>query len=699
MKRKEYIFILLVIFCFLFHNGKTTENISFNVLLISIDTLRADHIGCYSNNNNQTPIINKYCFQGIQFLYAFAHNTVTLPCHINILTGTLPLYHNIHDNIGFRLNKSGITLAEYLKKFGYKTAAFVGAFPLDSRFGLDKGFDLYDDNYGEKSAPGIFYFTERPADKVVSSAINWLKNNLSQKWFIFLHLFDPHQPYNPPSTFKEKFKDDLYSGEVAFADHSLKALFDYLKNNKLEENTLIIITADHGEGLGEHEENTHGYFAYNSTLNIPLIIYNPIIFKQHKTITTYVSHIDIFPTMCEILNLPKPSHLQGQSLLNFISNNKNNNHPIYFESLSAYYNRNWAPLKGFIANNLKFIDSPIPELYNFADDFNEIKNIYNKDKHSYLKTKLDSLIKNYSSNSLQDTRVPLDKQSLEALRSLGYVGSTTNIYKQKEFTPADDLKTLLPLHKSLMDSLKLFDEGKANHAVKELEKIIAKRKDFTTAYAFLANVLHEMGDLKKAINTLKEGIKYSPNNYELHSKLGIYYVEFNKPEYAIKEINKAIALINFDPEIWNYLGIAFWKLGEYEKAEESYKKALELDQNYAGALNNMGSLYLSTKQLKLAEQYFQKALLYDQNLASAYNGLGIIYQIKGKKEIAINYWRRALEKEPNHLLALYNLAYALATSDNKNEALAYLEKYIQISPPDDPEREKVIWLIEAIKQK
>lgn len=699
IKRKTYIFILLVILCSSCYNGGSKENKNFNIILISIDTLRADHIGCYSGKNDQTPNINKYCFQGIQFLYAFAHNPVTLPSHINILTGALPLYHNIHDNIGFRLNKSDITLAEYLKKNEFKTAAFVGAFPLDSRFGLDKGFDLYDDNYGEKSAPGIFYFTERPSDKVVNAAINWLKNNQSQKWFIFLHLFDPHQPYAPPSPFKEKYKDDLYSGEIAFVDHSLGTLFDYLKNNKLEENTLVIITSDHGEGLGEHGENTHGYFAYNSTLHIPLIIYNPFIFKQHKIITTYVSHIDIFPTICEILNLPKPSHLQGQSLLNFISKNKNNNNPIYFESLSAYYNRNWAPLKGFIYNNSKFIDSPIPELYNLTNDFNEIKNIYNKGKHSNLKTKLDSLIKQYSSNSLQETRVLLDKQSLEALKSLGYVASTSNIKNQKNFTPADDLKTLLPLHISLMDSLKLFDEGKANEAIKNLEKIITKSKDFTTAYAFLANVLHEMGDLKKAINTLKNGIKYSPNNYELHSKLGIYYIEFNKPEYGIEEINKAIALINFDPELWNYLGIAYWKLGEYEKAEQSYKKALELDQNYAGALNNMGSLYLSTKQLKLAEQYFQKALLHDQNLASAYNGLGIIYQTKGKKENAIKYWRLALDKEPNHLLALYNLAYALATSENKNEALPYLQRYLQISPPDDPEREKVIWLIEAIKQK
>jgi arylsulfatase A-like enzyme/Flp pilus assembly protein TadD len=666
-------------------------------LLISIDTLRADHIGCYSNKLASTPNINSYCLNGIQFLKAFAHNPVTLPSHINILTGTTPVFHNIHDNIGFRLNISNITIAEQLKKFGYKTAAFVGAFPLDSRFGLDKGFDIYDDNYGEKSSPGVFYFTERPANKVIEKTLNWLKNNKNDKWFIFLHLFDPHQPYIPPPPFNNIFKDNLYDGEIAFVDHSLASLFNYLKLNNLENNTLIIITSDHGEGLGEHGENTHGYFAYNSTLHIPLILYNPIIFKKHLKINTFVSHIDIFPTICDILNIPKPKHLQGKSLIDIIFKNQTETHPIYFESLSAYYNRNWAPIRGFIYNNLKFIDSPLPELYNLSIDFNELHNIYDSTKHKNLKAQLNDIINKYSNKSLKENRTFADKESIEVLKSLGYVG-TTDIRPKKAFTASDDLKTLLPLHQALMDSLKLFDEGKTEDAINKLKDVVSKRKDFSTAFAFLANLLHETGNIQEAISILKTGSKFSPQSYELHSKLGIYYVEFGQPDKAIDELKKAIEIVNFDPETYNYLGIAYWKMGNFNQAEKAYFKAIELDSNYAGALNNLGSLYLSTKQITLAEQYFKKALQYDPELASAYNGLGIVQQTKGNKSEAIKYWQKALEKEPNHLLALYNLAYALATSENKKEALPYLKKYLQIAPTSDPDREKVMWLIEAIEK-
>jgi len=235
-----------------------------NVLLITIDTIRPDRLSCYSRKYLQTPHIETLASKGALFKRAFAHNPTTLPSHDNILLGTPPLYHGVHDNSNFIVAQDFLTLAEYLKSEAYSTGAFVGAFPLDSRFGLTQGFDVYDDSYPSKSSTA-FAYTERIAERVVHEALAWMKKQNSP-WFSWIHVWDPHAPYMPPEPFKSKFKDEPYSGEVAYVDHELGKLFDYLEKNNLMENTLIILTGDHGESLGDHGELTHGYFAYNSTL-------------------------------------------------------------------------------------------------------------------------------------------------------------------------------------------------------------------------------------------------------------------------------------------------------------------------------------------------------------------------------------------------------------------------------------------------
>jgi len=686
---------LIIFICLIFPEA-AKEQKPFNLLLISIDTLRADYVSCFNSSNLKTPNIDFFCQEGIKFTNAFAHNPVTLPSHTNMLTGTTPLFHNIHDNIGFHFNQHNLTLAEHLKKNGYNTAAFIGAFPLDNRFGLSKGFDLYDDYYGEKSSAGIFFFTERPAEEVIKRSINWLSHNQKNLFFLFIHLFDPHQPYIPPAPFKEKYKNNLYAGEVAYVDYSLGKLINYLKTNNLLENTLIILTSDHGESLGEHGENTHGYFAYNSTLHIPLVFYNPILFPKPKTISQPVSHINIFPTICDLLNLKKPNHLQGTSLVETIYSDKEKNEFIYFESLSPYYNRGWAPLQGFIYNNMKFIDSPIPELYNLNNDFKETKNLINEKTYFEYKKQLDSIIRKLSASQTKVSRQIENKETLEILKSLGYLGST-NIEHKSVFTKYDDLKTLLPYHMGMMKALSLFSEGKLQESINLLEKIIKERKDFTTAYAYLANIYHEIGELNLAINTLREGIKTSPRNFDLNAKLGIYLVETDNSIEALNYIKKALEIFDKDAESWNYLGIAYWKLGKYNEAEKAYQKSLEIDQDYPSALNNLGTLYLSENQFALAEKFFKQALKYDPTLSAAYNGLGIVYKSLKKDKEAIENWRKAVELDKYNLLAIYNLGVALAEINEKEEALKYLKRYLEIAPEDEPDRKKVIWIIEAIE--
>ena len=389
-----------------------------NFLLITIDTLRADRLSCYSTEHLETPNIDSLGEKGVLFTKAFAHTSTTLPSHANILLGTVPLNHGVHDNSNFVVEKEFLTLAGHLKSFGYSTGAFVGAYPLDSRFGLTQGFDVYDDDYGSQNFQEPSY-VERRAEVVIDSALKWQERQESP-WFLWVHCFDPHFPYESPEPFRTQYKETPYNGEVAYVDSILGKLFDYLKENNFFSDTMIIVTGDHGESLGEHGEITHGYFAYNSTIWIPLIIYIPGVKNGH--VEQIVSHIDIFPTVCDVLRIEKPSFLQGISLLPAIQGKKLPKRSIYFESMYPYYSRAWGPIRGIISGDEKYIDSPIPELYDLDKDFDELKNLAETKSLENYKKQLARIIKDQSFHGVEPgVRKKIDRKSLEKLKSLGYI--------------------------------------------------------------------------------------------------------------------------------------------------------------------------------------------------------------------------------------------------------------------------------------
>ncbi len=666
-----------------------------NLLLISIDTLRADYLGCYGGRAAATPNIDALAGRGVLFKRAFAHNPLTLPSHANILTGLTPLGHGIHDNLGFRLSSTTLTLAEHLKKQDYQTAAFVGAFPLDSRFGLAKGFDIYDDFYGEKASPGSFFFTERRGEEVVGRALTWLRERGKDRWFLFLHLFDPHQPYAPPSPFAEKYARNLYAGEVSYADDCLGRLFRFLGQTGLEAETLIILTSDHGESLGEHGEDTHGYFAYNSTLHVPLIFWAPRLFKEKIVLDGQASHADIFPTACALFGLTAPDALHGRSLLPLIEKKTSVARPIYFESLAPSYNRNWAPLRGVIQGKLKYIDQPLPELYDLGADFQETDNIFSRERAALGQKTLAGLMAEASKVKPQ-TRVKEGKDVEKAMRSLGYLAGQAGSSKTS-FTSADDLKTLLPVHRKLMEAVTLFSHGRSQPAIQILEDILDEDKDLMTAYEYLANIYYQDGDKDKAVGVLEKGLSVAPSHVQMKGRLGIFLVELGRLDRALKVLLEALALDPDDAELWNYLGVCYWQLRQFERAEESYNRALVLDANYASAFNNLGSLYLSRSDPDGALRFFDKAIAFDPRLASAYNGKAVALSMKGRLEDSVVFWQKAVACEPRHQMALYNLGLALLKLNKPKDALPYLERYLELLPQTDPEREKISQLVNSLK--
>ncbi len=657
------------------------ESRQLDVLLITIDTLRADYLSCYDDTKIKTPHIDSLADRGLLFKRAFAHNVITLPSHINILTGTYPFQHGVRDNAGFRLSEESLLISEVLKEKNYRTAAFIGAFPLDDRFGMNQGFDLYDDFYGDTSHPHDLFFVERPAERVIDTALRWIKSQGKNPWFCWIHVFDPHVPYDPPPDFKKKYPSDLYGGEVAYVDQEIGKLFQYLEKRQNRDFPLTVFTSDHGESLGEHGELTHGVFAYNSTLHVPLIIFQPRLFPESKVIGEMVRHVDIAPTVLDVVGIKIPEVMQGRSLLPLIKRpSRWKGEDCYFESLSANVNRNWAPLYGLIRENQKFISLPIPELYDLEKDFKEEDNLAALDKRKVkrLKTNLENILKT-SPQSLS-ARKTVDRETIEKLRALGYIAGPEVSSKEKSFSYADDPKNLIGLDRKMQEGTMAYQSGDVQKAINTFEEILEERPDYSVIYEKLSYIYGETNELDKAIKLLEKAVDLKLDDPSLMSKLAIYYQEAGKLEKAKTILESLAESFPYDVETLNYLGVTYWKLGSFKEAIETLRKAIALDKGYARLYSNLASVYLSAKDYSKAEQYVLEALSYDQNLASAYNGLGVIRGHENKLSEAAHNWKKAVELDKTQYDALYNLCVVLTKMNQFKEALKYIEQFIASAP-------------------
>lgn len=686
--------------------GRAAEAPKYNVLLITIDTLRADRLSCYGSQRPLTPNIDKLAKRGTLFRLAIAHTPTTLPSHTNIMLGTTPPFHGVHDNLNFVVAPDFVTLSEYLKQFGYATAAFVGAYLLDHRFGLNQGFDTYDDRYSRPHAQKLANL-ERKAEEVIKPALEWLKKQPGP-WFLWLHLYDPHDPYEPPEPFRSQYADDPYNGEVAYVDSALQPLIDLLETPFYQERTITVFTADHGEALGEHGEETHGFLAYNSTLWVPLIISGPGL--KRRVVEESVSHIDLFPTLCSLLALPIPEHLQGISLLPALQGKGLPKRVIYFESLYPYYSRGWAPIYGLYQDNLKFIDSPQPELYDIKKDFKEQNNLIRSGLVEKYKKQLASLIAGLSGGGEKLAERRAERERIEKLRSLGYVSSLPTERRQT-FGPEHDVKTLLPFNNQAVKAMTLYGQGEKEKAIAILEAVIKNCPQLDNAYSNLAIIYEKEKELTKAQETLRLGLTNIPSSYEFFFNYLSLLVNSGQWEQALKFFAERSAQFSravTDPEVLNLLGLAYAQSGELKRAIEIYETALSIDRQYAPALSNLAtahySLFLQTKDrrdLQKALERFKQAIEVDPDFAHPYNGLGMIYRITGNINGAIFCWEKALELNPDWPQVHYHLGLARMEKGEWAKALSLFKTYEKrwgaiLSPA---EKDRLSSLIQACQDK
>ena len=651
----------------------------FNLLLVTVDTLRADCVGTYGGQA-KTPVMDSLARTGVRFTRTYTHVPLTLPSHCSLLTGTIPPVHGVRDN-GYRFPGRNKTLAEILKAGGYVTAAFVGAFPLDSRFGLDKGFELYDDNYGSRNLQRDLTFVERKAEEVTSRASAWLENNKDKSFFLWVHYFDPHAPYEPPPPFDRDYRGKEYEGEIAYTDKMLGELLAKLKSLGLTDETIIVLTSDHGEGLGEHQEKTHGIFIYDSTMRVPLIFSNPKLLPAGRVIDDLTGLTDVFPTALDLLNIPfKAQEIQGRSLKAAISNKKSaGDRDIYIESVAAMLDRNWAPLQGLISDTWKYIEAPEPELYNLKNDPGELNNLFKKQPGTSgkLQKRLKELMSDETFAPLAQIQRPaIDQETYEKLKSLGYISGQ----KVKTTENRPDPKMMIEIDNLFNEAVILSEAGKVEEADGLYKALLDKQPDFAVGYEYAAYNLYKMGKLNEAISLLRQAISLNLATARIKSRLGLYLQEAGETLESISLLQSALRDDPQYAEAYNYLGVSYFKTGELDKAAEAFLKALELDADYAMAYNNLGNVYLAQKRYEEAIATYQKAILADEKLDSAYNGLGVAYYNQGDLSNAFSSWKKALSFEPKQADAAYNLGRTLLKSGDKAEALKYLELFLEIAP-------------------
>lgn len=612
--------------------GSSTRSLpkSTNVLLITIDTLRYDRIGILSDNLHvKTPNLDALARRSVVFTRAFAHDPLTRPSHANIMTGTMPPYHGVIDNPGFFLENRFLTLAEYLLEKKYETAAFTSAIVLNSQSGFSQGFNLYND-YGNDEEVFMDPKTlERNAGVMTKLALEWIADQ-KQRWFCWLHLFDPHDPYEPPEPYRTQYANDPYSGEVAYVDAQLGLLFDNLEKRGLLDKTIIVVASDHGEALGEKGERTHGFFAYNNTLHIPLFLYYPGI--GPNMVKENVCHADIFPTILSLLGLPIPDHIQGESLLPIVADEKRRNTRIFFESMAPHNGMDAAPLRGYIEGDIKFFDLPTKEVYDINADYGEEKNLAHKFDIPEMVKNINRLKSELKGRGTKQDLEGKNAEILPYLRTLGYIAGTPS--RRKEYGVGDDPKALHPLILQLRQAIKEAQMGDLDSAVKKIQTVIHIRPTYVSAYASLAKLFYSHNKIGEAIAVLEEGLERNPDNIILTGHLGIMFFLAKQYKDAVKVLDDCTSRARFNPEYFNYLGLAYMNLRKFELAKKAFNQALGIDSSIVAVYNNLGYLhlmhYLETKdkkELYLSLKNFDKALKFDPARPSL---------IKGKEQ-ALSY--------------------------------------------------------------
>jgi len=643
-----------------------------SVVLITIDTLRADRVGCYGDPAASTPVLDALAARGARFPTAVMHVPLTLPSHASILTGVTPLIHGVRNNSEFVLGPTPPTIAERFKAAGYDTAAFVAGFPVHRRFGLGRGFDVYDDRFPRGDDPTRLPYVERRADATVAAALAWLQREQaarSRPFFIWLHLFDPHAPYEPPEPYLSRFRDRPYDGEIAFADSQIGVFFEGIRRARPNDPLVVLATSDHGESLGEHGEPTHGLFVYDSTTRVPLILAGPGV-PAGRVVPTLARGIDIAPTLLDLARLPALDGAEGRSLLPALAGpGAAPDEPAYVESLYARLSFGWAPLQGWRERDWLYVDAPQPELYDVTLDAAQMHNIAAErtaDTARFRRATAAAVAKGRPVGPAAQGR-----DASERLRSLGYAsgGAIAN-------PSLRDPKALVAVAVRIENALAKEGSDPAK-AVQEFRAVLKDDPANPVARRHLAIALSEARRFPEAIAEFTRLVADGNATRETLISLSDSYRLSGRLQDALETARRAAEQDAATPDGADAMGKTLVALGRKEEARASFERALAIQMDDPDALTGLADLAIDRAEFPEARVRLEALAARDPADAAVALKLGVVLVRLGELDAAIALFGRVVAARPASAEALTNLAGALAKAGRPAEAVPYFERALE----------------------
>lgn len=692
MKRKAVliavIVVLLITAAFFLRRGRRgIEDVSWpaqgkaprHILLVTLDTVRADRIGAYGCSKARTPVLDALAAGGIRFSRAQSPVPLTLPAHASIITGTYPTFHSVRNNGNYFLPPQAETLAEILKQRGYLTAAFISSFVLDSRFGLDQGFDVYGDRMNTGGNIKDLQ-SERSAGEIFADFDAWLASvDGTRPFFCWLHFYDPHLPYAPPEPFRSDPSLSPYDGEIANVDFNLGKALERLRDRGFYDSTLIVAAGDHGEGFGEHGESGHGIFCYQETLAVPLILRIPG--GPSRTIDETVDLVDIMPTVLEAVGENVPPHVQGVSLLPQISGKPGREREFYFESLYAKENMGGAPLTGLLAGGWKYIDLPRAECYDLEADPAETNNLLPAEtaRAGQIKKRLAGWEAESRERNIDAARVisPEEKRRLE---SLGYISAGT---ARPEGSALPDPKDLIAAWTEHVAGKTFLDEGDLARAEEHLERAIELNPVFFNPYIDLARIRTGRGDVRGGLAVLKKGIDHNPGDAAIKIEYARALGEADRPGEALEILRQAESQMAYGQQetVQVMIGVALSRLERFSEAAGRFRRALEIEPDNAAAARDLGYCLYRAGEFTEAVSFYRRA-------ESAMPGDPMIPAELALCQVALKEYAAAAENfEKAIRLApsqemFYNYGLMTAESGDLIKASGLMKKSLEQMPQD-----------------
>jgi choline-sulfatase len=640
-----------------------------NIILITIDTLRADQVSCYGAQVVKTPTLDALASDGVLFERAISQVPLTWPSHAVILTGTYPFQNGVQDFTGQPLAPQFRSVAQALKQAGYTTGAVVSAFVLDRSWGLARGFDFYDDAFSaetfQKKDIGL---VDRRAGESVDHAIAWLKKTPRRPFFLWLHLYDPHSPYDPPEPYRTQYRDHLYDGEIAYADHELGRLIAWLKQNQLYDSSVIAALSDHGESLGEHGEDEHGFFVYDATVHVPLIV-KPQAGSGTRSQRRGdpVETAAVAPSLMQLAGVQDVITRQFQSRSLFAANGEPET--AYSETFYPFSSFGWNPLHALESERFHYIDAPKPELYDLRSDPGELTNLATQQPGTaaVLKEQLHERISHNPFREQNASAGNLSPDAQEKLRALGYFGFRAAVSQEALTAGLPDPKDKLGEFNAILKAEDAFQRGNTEEAEAILGPVQAQDPKMYIIPFLLGEAALRRQSWEQAAQQLQRCLELNSSFDNAMTGLARALAKLGRTDEARSWLNKAVQSNSQNYRAWYQIGLLE---SEYNgsASQSAYQKAVDIQPNFSPSQRELGLLLFKNKDYAAAASHLEKAIALGLEDAHLHNLLGICYSQTNQIAKAVREHRRAIALDPKLAEAHLNLAYAYQRQNRRNAA-------------------------------